>query len=74
MAGQIGYVAKIYINGNVQVYVRGRGLVFNPLCLEPAPGETAPYTPDPQSNNCYSYTVYFILLFRMLPSVLMLNI
>ena len=57
MASQIGYVAKIYVNGNVQVYVRGRGLVFNPLCLEPAPGETAPYTPDPQSKKLLVFSV-----------------
>ena len=37
------------MNSRLQVYVQGRGWVFNPLCLEPAPGETAPYTPDPQS-------------------------
>ena len=25
--------------------------MFNPLCLEPAPGEAAHYTPDPNSNE-----------------------
>ena len=50
-AGQIGHVTKVYMTSCVQVYVQGRGWVFYPLCLEPAPGKTAaPYTPDPKSK------------------------
>ena len=49
IAGQIGCLTKVYINNRVQVYVQGRGWLLDPLCLEPAPGETASYTSDPNS-------------------------
>ena len=40
------------MTSGVQVYVQGRDWVFDPLCLEPAPGKiAAPYTPDPNSKN-----------------------
>ena len=66
----VGRVTRIYSTGVVQVYINGRGWVFNPLCLEPAPGETAPpHTPDPNSKDSYfckeMYLVACILLTRL---------
>ena len=57
IAGQTGRVTKVNAIGTVQVYVAGRGWHFNPLCLLPAPGETAQYKPHPQSIPYINFNV-----------------
>ena len=55
-------MTEMYNVGTVQVYVQGRGWTFDPLCLEPAPGETATYTPDPKSMSSSHFFLVFSLI------------
>ena len=49
------------MTSDVQVYVQGRGWVFDALCLEPAPGKTAaPYTPDPKSKYNGTFIIHIL--------------
>ena len=46
--GQIGRVAQVNLSGTVEVLLQGRGWLYHPKCLLPAPGETARGDVDPQ--------------------------
>ena len=43
--GQVGRVIKVFPTGDVRVSVNGRTWTYNPLCMEPAPGENPPEAP-----------------------------
>ena len=45
---QIGRVLKVNEAGLVEVVIQGRGWLYNPECLLPAPGETAQGDVDPE--------------------------
>ena len=59
--GQIGRVTKVNMLYKVKVIVRGKEWLYHPLCLSPAPGESAPEDIDPQGNVIYlsyNYIIY----------------
>ena len=46
--GKIGRVVRVYPYDTIEVLIEGKGWLYHPKCLLPAPGETAPGDVDPQ--------------------------
>lgn len=62
---QIGRVVRVNEAGLVEVVIQGRGWLYNPECLLPAPGETAQGDMDPQcSDPIYVYSIPLLVLFN----------